>query len=208
MENRKVVFISLLVLFLTITLLQVNAVTYKVLYSNSSKIRIGGKPVAVGMVFDEKATVEWTSEEQAIKVLNMSTKRIRVIAAKALRKKGLASFADQVHKVNHLATREYAKEVIDVDTICYMLDTLRVFAGPHNGDDMIDEAIAYVNNDTIITQIPKSSDKKEFVLSRKIFGGKSPKVVYVDILETDEKMNWKYFVYRGLRIELLPLKVN
>ena len=41
----------------------------------------------MGNVFDDKDAIKWTSEQQAMKVMNLNTKRVIVLAAKALKKK-------------------------------------------------------------------------------------------------------------------------
>ncbi len=206
-KKNNIIWLVLTLLGMTIAC-PVQAVKYKVLYSNSTNVRIGGQTVKAGMQFDEKDKIVWTSEDQALKVMDLSTKRIKIIAAKALNKKGVATLADYLHKVSHLSTRGYGKETIVVDTVCYMLDTLKIHAGPHHGNQMKDEAIIDVNGDSEITAIKKSSDKKEFILTRDMFARRRSKVAYVDIRETDSRNNWQYYIYKRLRVEMLPLKTD
>ena len=54
---------------------------YKVLYVNSTGIKIETKNVAVGSVFTDKDKIVWTDDQQAMKVINLNTNRVMVLAA-------------------------------------------------------------------------------------------------------------------------------
>lgn len=207
MKKKKISLMALIVCLLMLAQLAM-ADNYRVLFANSANIRIGNQIARKGIVFNDNDNISWTSDNQALKVLNLSTNRIMIIAKKAFDRKNAKSLADYLRKVKHLSTREYGTESVVADTVFYLLDTLRVDAGKHYGDDMIDEAVLIISNDTITTNVIKSKDKKEFLITPKIYGGKNPSMVYIDIVETDKQRDWRYYIYRRLRIEQLPMRVN
>lgn len=180
---------------------------YRVLFANSKNIRIGNQIAQKGMMFNDNDEIVWTSENQALKVINLSSKKIMIIAKKSFDRKNAKSLGDYLYKRNPLSTRDYGEFVV-TDTVFYLLDTLRINAGKHYSDGVIDEAVVIIAGDTIVTQIQKSKNKKEFILTRKIFGNKNPNSVYVDIRETDKQRNWQYYIYRRLRVEPLPFNAD
>lgn len=203
MGKRKISLMALIVCLLLSAQLAM-ADNFRVLFANSANIRIGNQIARKGIEFNDNDKISWTSNNQALKVMNLSTNRIMIIAKKAFDRKNAKSLADYLRKVKHLSTRDYGTESVVSDTVFYLLDTLRVDAGKHYGDDMIDEAVLIISGDTVTTNVIKSKDKKEFLITPKIYGGKNPSMVYIDIVETDKQRDWRYYVYRRLRIEPLP----
>ena len=207
MGKKKISLMALIVCVLMSSQLAM-ADNYRVLFTNSANIRIGNQIARKGIEFNDSNKISWTSDNQALKVMNLSTNRIMIIAKKAFDRKNAKSLADYLRKVKHLSTRNYGKESVGVDTVFYLLDTLRVYAGKHHGADLIDEVILVIGGDTITTNVIKSKDKKNFLITPKIYGGKNPSIVYIDIVETDKQRDWRYYVYRRLRVEPLPLSVK
>ena len=207
MGRRKLSLITLLVC-LHMLLQSATADNYRVLFANSANIRIGNQIARRGLEFSDNDQIGWTSDDQALKVVNLSTNRVMIIAKKAFDRKNVKSLADYLLKIKHLSTRDYKAEGVVIDTVFYLLDTLRIDAGKHYGDGMIDEAVVIVKGKTIITKVLKSKDKKEFLVTPNIYGGMNPSIVYIDIVETDKQRDWRYYVYRRLRIEPLPKNTN
>lgn len=200
----KVLFFVVLV----ISVIPAKADKYKILYANSSKIRIGDRPAVKGLVFEDKSQIHWTSDEQALKVLNLTTNRVSVIPAVVYKKNWSESLFDLLVKVKHMSTRGYGQFSIEADTVCYMLDTLRIDAGRYHGSSTTDNAVLVMDGDSIITDLRKSNDKREFILTRKIYGGKKIKTAYIDIVETDADKDWTYYIYKSLYIVQLPLNTD
>ena len=205
MENKKTIMILLIMLLTTTPLWSQR---FMVLYANSSNITIGGKRVQKNMIFDYGEKIVWSSDKQALKVKNLSSGLIRVIPAKDFELNKSVSLYDYLHKRKHLSTRDINSRAFDVDTAYYLLDTLKIDAGRYYGKGTTDEIIAKVNGRTIRTAIERTLDKQQFILTRKIYDDLSAQVAYFDILETDAQMDWKYFIYRRIRIELLPLQTE
>lgn len=177
---------------------------YRVLFANSANIRIGNQIARKGIEFNDNDKISWASHNQALKVINLSTNRIMIISKKAFDRKNAKSLVDYLRKVKHLSTRDYETKNVITDTVFYLLDTLRVDAGKHYGDDMIDEVVVMIGGEIVTTNVLKSKDKKEFLITPKIYGNKYPCTVYIDIIETDKQRDWRYYIYRHLRVEPLP----
>lgn len=203
MEIKKISLIILIVAFWMTGQIAM-ADNYRVLYTNSNNIRIGNQIARKGLEFSDSEKIVWTSDNQALKLLNLSTHRIMVIAKKTFDRKRAKSLAD----LKHLSTRDYGVANIVTDTVLYLLDTLQIDAGKYYGDNMVDEAIVVIDGDSIVTKIQKSKDKREFILTRQIYGGKNSCVIYLDIVETDRQRNWRYYIYRRLRVEPLPMNAD
>ena len=207
MAHKSITLISVLAAWL-LPVLPAQADTYQVLLANSENIRIGDRPAVAGMQFDDSDPIHWSSDQQALKVLNLSLNRVMVIAAKAFRATGSKTLADLLYQTKHLSTRDYGQTAAPADTVLYLLDTLRLKAGPHYGNGVIDQAVATVSGQRIVTPLQKTADRSAFILTRSIAGGKNPQTLYLDIVETDPEKDWQYCLYRRLRIDLLPLKAR
>lgn len=203
--KQKTVILSAIIICLLQVSLPMWADSYQVLFANSEKITIGKQVAKRGLIFSDEDHIIWTSETQALKVLNLSTNMVMVIAKKGFDRQKALSLADYFHKVKHLSTRDYNTATILTDSICYLLDTLRIDAGNHYGDEVIDEVVLKIDGELVTSKIQKTKDKKEFILTRQIFATKKAKPVYLDIIETDKQRDWRYYVYRKLYIEPLPL---
>ena len=205
---KKVQFIVAFLLALFSVTLHINAVRYKVLYVNSGTVKIGGKTAEAGLVFDETDKIIWSSDRQALKVQNLSNDRVMVIAAKSFQKKDSKSLADYLSRVKHLSTRGYRAQMVIADTVCYMLDTLALDAGPVDYADITEEIIVTDGKESAVHKAQRSSDGKSYLVTRDMIGGRFSNVVYVDVRVNDQRRNWQYDVYRRLRIEKMPLTTN
>ena len=45
---------------------------FKVLFVNTGTVRIGGKDLSAGDVFNQSETIQWSDDKQAIKALSLS----------------------------------------------------------------------------------------------------------------------------------------
>ena len=130
MEEKKIILVASLLMIACC----VFADKYKVLYLNSPDIKVGNKTIVVGNVFDDKDAIKWTSEQQAIKVMNLNTKRVMVLAAKALKKKNATSLYDYLTSTKRLSTRDFRKKQMieewQLDSTLYLMDTLYI-SMPH-----------------------------------------------------------------------------
>ena len=207
MKQKTVILFATIICLLQVSL-PMWADRYQVLFANSEKIIIGKQVAKKGLIFSDEDHIIWTSETQALKVLNLSTNTVMVIAKKGFDRQKAQSLADYLHKVKHLSTRDYNTATVLTDTICYLLDTLRIDAGNHYGGEVIDEVVFKVDGELVTSKIQKTKDGTEFILTRQIYVTKKAKPVYLDIIETDKQRDWRYYVYRKLYIEPLPINAD
>lgn len=192
---------------LVISFIPVKADKYRILYTNSNQIKIGNRTAVRGMIFTDNDEIQWSSEKQAIKVLNLSTKRVKILPSAAFIKHNAKTLRSLLIKNKHLSTRGFGSFKTEVDTICYVLDTLRVDAGWNYGKKVTNKVTVRNGTQTKTTVIRKETEgnKDVFLIPRSAFGTIN-EPVYVDIFEIDEEESWQYNIYRDLYVVPLPLK--
>lgn len=198
MNKKKKIILGLLLMAACCTY----ADKYKVLYVNSTDIKVGGKVIAVGSVFDEKETVKWNSEQQAMKVVNLTTNRVMVFVAKALEKKNASTLYDYLIKNKHLSTRGFKQsptEEWQLDKTLYLLDTLYISLPPRHNQSTTAKLVVGQGR-----EIPLSNNGHHYVIPRNLLRGKGSQPVKADIVEYDKAKDWSYTVYRDLNIEIIP----
>ena len=175
---------------------------FKVLYVNSTGIKIEAKNVSVGTVFTDKDKIVWSDDQQAMKVLNLNTNRIMVLAAKALKKKGVSSLYEYLTSTRHLSTRDMKRrtqiELWQVDSTLYLLDTLYISRPNIKGNNVVARII---DDNGKIIDLPISKDGESYVITRNMCGSKAFTPQRFAIKEFDIERDWEYFVYRRLIIE-------
>ena len=203
MEKKKVIFVVSLLMIACYAF----ADKYKVLYVNSRDIKVGNKTIVVGNVFDDKEVISWTSDQQAMKVMNLSTNRMMVLAAKALKKKNVSSLYDYLTSTKRLSTRNFRKKRIieewQLDSTLYLMDALYIRMPKSQPKSVVAKIIVKKGE---VKEIPLNHDGHYYILSRDIYGNSYPHPLMIDIREYDPKQNWEYTTYRNLIIEPLPIK--
>lgn len=180
---------------------------YKVLYVNSSGIKINNNSITVGKVFSDKDKIIWSGDQQAIKVVNLKTNRIVVLAAKAMKKKKTSSLYEYLTGTKHLSTRNLKERIIleewQIDSILYLLDTLYI-RRPYMEEK---STVAQIVNDKgNLIDIPISKDGKSYMITREVYGRITPVFAKFTIKEYDKAKEWEYIVYRNLIIEPIQIK--
>lgn len=94
-----------ILLLLLLLSLPMAADNYKILYMNYPQLTIDGKPAKVGTTFTDKSVIKWAKLRQAIKVINLKSKRQSMMVARDLNEKGL-SVIDILTKTRHLSTHD------------------------------------------------------------------------------------------------------
>ena len=200
MEKKIILVASLLMIACCVF-----ADKYKVLYLNSPDIKVGNKTIVVGNVFDDKDAIKWTSEQQAMKVMNLNTNRVMVLAAKALKKKKSNSLYEYLTSTKHLSTRDLKKrrlvEEWQLDSILYLMDTLYISMPQRQSKSVVAKLV--IRQDAV-KEIPLSHNGQYYILTRSIYCNNTPHPLKIDIIEYDPKQSWEYTVYRGLIVEPLP----
>ena len=180
--------------------------SYRVLYVNTKHIRVGNRYVTIGDIFKDTDTIVWSSDQQAMKVLNLKNKRIVICAAKSLKNKKSHSLYDYLTSTKRISTRSFTNNAFDeewhLDSRLFVLDTLYITRP--NYDATLVQANVVIKSHMSSREIPITFDSKYYKIPRQIINQLENMPVKLDIMEYDEKRDWKYLVYKDLSVELLP----
>ena len=201
----------LLLSLLSLSLMQ--AKSYKVLYLNSSKISINGKPVKLGTVFSENDVIKWTEERQAMKVIDMETNKRYLFVAKLELGAELTPY-DILTRNKHLSTHDDGYDVKN--------NILKLKMSIENEYDLMDDIelptdlavdsshyflITYQYGDTKLTKQLKHSDKN-IIIDKSIFfvdGEKlDPRDITLSISYVDGNAENTIFVKGRIKVNVIP----
>lgn len=101
---------------------EVFADDYRILLINNGVVRIEGKTVQKGDTFSDKDDISWENERQAIKAINLSTRKSMVLTAAQMKKADCSSLLDYAVFVNQMSVRDYVRSYSSTEQ--YLLDTL------------------------------------------------------------------------------------
>lgn len=146
--------------------LNVFADDYRIVLINKGTVSIGGKKMQKGDTFTDKDIIRWESEQQAIKAINLTTKRTIVLAAVQMKKVGCSSLLDYVVFTNQLSVRDYTQSYSHTEQ--YLLDTLTL-ALPADPADITNIKIVYSYLGKKITK-NLSMCGNDMVITRQLFG--------------------------------------
>ena len=121
---RKLLLLLTLCISVTAT-----AQDFKILLVNSGTVRIGGKDLSAGDVFNLSETIQWSDAKQAIKALSLSDNSQYVFTANDFKKKKLKSARDYLVKSNRLSTRgsgSLSSVARKIGETLYVIDTTSV----------------------------------------------------------------------------------
>ncbi len=131
---RRFLFLSLLVCFS----FTASAQDFKIIFVNTGTIKIGGKDLGKGDVFNESDKIVWVDSKQAMTVLSLSDFKEYVFASPDFEQRKLKSTRDYLVKSNRLSTRgsgSLSSVERQIGETLYVMDTTRV-------------AISYVPDET------------------------------------------------------------
>ncbi len=157
-------------LLLLFSYLQVYADDYRILQLNTNSIRIGNVQCKQGDTFPDDAQICWSHEQQAIKAMNLKTKRIRVFACKAFTDVKAKDIKDYYIKSNHLSTRvgvnTYSDLAEELSDTVYVLDNCPI-ESPVKIDSLSSYLISYGDKEKIWRNLMTTD--KVFYLNRELF---------------------------------------
>lgn len=203
--------IVLLLFFCHVAAVSLYADTYKVLYVNSKSIIINGKVAKKGLIFNDSDEIRWTSEKQAIRVINLANNKVYLIPAKKYIKnnsKSLLGYLESMfHRVNHLSSYGiYSYSLHDEPLV--LLDSILIKIDETRKDEVNYSVVTQRNGFSIATPIKSTKDGCYVILNRKVFDNYDVGITYFDMLQTDIKTGRSKYVYRNLPVELIPLKAD
>jgi hypothetical protein len=93
----------LLLLSLTLGINQMKADSFKVLFVNDATLKyVNGKNVKVGDIFSNVQDIQWEKDKQAVKAINMTTKKQTLFVGKSwIKKTGLDALLHHRHLSTH-----------------------------------------------------------------------------------------------------------
>lgn len=88
-------------------LVAVNAAAqdFKILFVNTGTVRIGGKDLSAGDVFNKAETIHWVDAKQAIKALSLSDQKQFIFVSTDFKERKLKTAQDYLVRSNRLSTR-------------------------------------------------------------------------------------------------------
>lgn len=98
--KKKAIILTLLMVGLSLS------AQYKIIRMNTPFIKINGKKLHNGDVFEDPSSIEWTQDRQAIKILDLKSGTQKIIVAKEYLKSKASSINSFLHGTKQLSSRE------------------------------------------------------------------------------------------------------
>lgn len=203
--KKIAMFISALCLSLTSL-----ADNYKILQMNMPSVKIGKQICKVGDTFPDADPIMWSNDKQAIKAMNLTSKQIKLFAAKVFKDIEAKSIKEYYLKNNHLSTRGGIISFSDLteelsDTI-YLYDVVQV-ESPVMIDSLSSYLISYVQNGEKKWRTLMSTDE-HFFFSRDLFGENNDGGEYALTLYFRKKGMDDFVITANVIVVLLPLDID
>lgn len=182
---------------------------YKVLFTNSDKIKIGNQTAKKGMQFDDEKEISMPSKKCALKIRNLSDGTIKLVVGEKLSKYKAKTISQYLVAERHLSTKGVGdNEPVVFDTVIYMLDSLSIPISTYYSGAISAKAVIYLGN--VHVEIPVSRIEKQmaYLILRNALGKQDDEPFYLDIIEKDTEKDWQYAVWRKLYVVPLPLKAD
>lgn len=164
-------------LLMAVCLLTAGAETYQIKVLNTPTINIDGKELKVGDSFDSSATINWSSDRQAMKVLSDKNK-VYVMSGNLMAKNKVRTFSDYLTTVKSTSVRNdgenFPVTVADHRAIFendfVLLDSISIKVGWRTNESSYFEArTTNLGENDFSFIIPSDGDM--LILSREHFSG-------------------------------------
>ena len=207
----------LLLLGLTLGINQMKADSFKVLFVNDATLKyVNGKNVKVGDIFSNVQDILWEKDKQAVKAINMTTKKQKLFVGKSWIKK---SGIDAMFHNRHLSTHDELDENAEVT----IFDKLaRTFEDQY---DLLDSVIVetqvelsakryfqitYKYGDTRLTK-KLSHSGKNVIIDTSIYNVDEEKLEPRDVMLTIDYINedtGETIYVKDVEISYIPNKID
>ncbi len=204
--------ISLMLLFVFVV--SMRADNYKILWMNTSAIKIGNKICRKGSTFSDRSIVAWKRPGQAIKAQNLRTKEIDLFVEPAFKMHKSKSILEYYIRTNHMSTREVPPTPEELkcskrlNSMFYMLDEIHIRCIVPK-DNNTYYYIRYEQNGKIHEK-KLLTDKDGFVIPRSLLevgdAGKSMELIVSVYFK--ESTGEDLLITDSMKIQLLPLKID
>ena len=102
---------------------------FSILFVNTGTVKIGGKELSAGDVFNQSDNIQWSNDKQAIKALSLSDNKQYIFVSEDFKERKLKSAKDYLVKTNRLSTRgsgSLSSVTRQVGETIYVMDSTRV----------------------------------------------------------------------------------
>ena len=208
MKRKKMIILLLLPLFVTM-----EARNFRILFLNYPQIWINGKASKVGDVFDENAVIKWSKERQAMKVIDLNSKKRYLMVCKPTGKKE-QTIMNILTNIEHLSTHgpgsqmgdSFDQLANDIQQTYDLLDSIVIpanitidkshyFIGTYKyGDTRLTKKLSCENGNIII-------DKNIFFVDDKKL---EPRDIILRIDYVAESLNNTIFIKDNIEITIIP----
>ena len=183
--------------------------SYKVLYCNSDRIRIGDSIAKKGLVFDDEKKIVMPKDDCVIEYQDLNNGKVKQMVGNEAKKRKAKTLKEYLLAEKVLRTKGLGdNDPIVFDTVFYMLDTLRVPAPWHVGGATKTKVVAQIGDGHIEAYATRSKDGMEYIVTRSDLRKHDGKPFTVDFLEIEIEKNWESAVWRKLYVIPLPLKIE
>lgn len=188
------------------------ASNYKILFLNSDRILINGKPAKIGDVFNDKAVIKWSQERQAIKAINTKTNKRYLFVARLSEGKELT--VEQILTRNmHLSTHEDATTTDNIiqlkselEDSYDLLDTIEVSTKLKQDNSHFFLCTYQYGNTKFVKKL--KCDKERLVIDKNIFwvDGKKldPRDIVISISYVNGVPETPIFIKKFIEITIIP----
>lgn len=190
---------------------------YRVLYVNDASLKfVDGKVIKVGDVFSDAKDIKWEKEKQAVKAINLSTKRqVLFLGKNWVRVSGLQTLGREKHLSAHDSSDEIYKTLTGklmrtFESEYDLLDVIEIPTDVKLSKKKYFEATYEYDNSKITKKMPYKKglviiDRSLFEVGEKLL---QPHDIVLSIEYVDEKSGQIVFVKDGIELNIIPLDLN
>lgn len=175
--------------------------SFKILYLNNPEIKINGLKAQPKMVFEETDNIQWVTDSDAMRVLDLSKNKPAVLSSAEFKETKTNNIKAFKH-AKDLATRELGNDILAETKKYQLLDTLYLEAGKLSGENVRNHLLIKEEETAKRYDIKRSPDQAYFLIPRSIISEITSETIAIDLIESDG--DWEYPVYKDLIIEILP----
>ena len=189
---------------------------YKIMAMNDGDILVNGKRASIGLIFDDKAVITWKKEKQAMRVVNLKSKKQYLMFSFSMKRNNLTAY-EVLTSNRHLSTHTsdtdvktlYSKLTSLFDEQYLLMDTIMI-ATDVSLDDTHYLQATYEYGDAQITKKLEYTDG-HIVIDRSLFDIENkhlePRDIFLVIEYKDEKSGMMMFVKADIELRLVPEKL-
>ena len=193
-----------------VSTLLTKADNYKILATNSPQILVDGKQAKVGMTFSDQSKIVWKKEKQAMRVVNLQTRKQAMMVAYSLQKNSQTAY--EILTTNkHLSTHDgrdtffarlrrlFAPSYVLMDAILIptdivFSDSCYLYASYDYGDAQVSKRLKVVDGNIVIDRTLFNIEGRQL----------EPRDILLSIEYRDDLRGTSAFVKADIEITVVP----